>query len=276
MARLSLNSSVKFKRLVRRIGLASPFVRGLLETLWDSAHAKRDPVIGDADDIEIASEWPGEAGAWFTVLRDGAWIEQEGDKWQLHDYWEHAPDYVVKRAAEAAGQKYSEFRNGRIRNTEVPKRFPSPDQTRPDQTTNPLPPDGGVVCDDFEAFWKEYPRKVGRAAAMRAWKRLKPNAEMRSKMLAAVKRHKTSPQWRKQNGDFIPHPTTWLNQGRWDDEVASVNEVSERRKASTAETRIRTTESDEEIAKGREVLLASRKKPAAIVGALASATEVPQ
>lgn len=24
-------------------------------------------------------------------------------------------------------------------------------------------------------------------------------------------------QWRKDNGQYIPNPATWLNQGRWDD-----------------------------------------------------------
>lgn len=27
-----------------------------------------------------------------------------------------------------------------------------------------------------------------------------------------------SKQWTKDNGQFIPHPSTWLNQSRWEDE----------------------------------------------------------
>jgi hypothetical protein len=30
---------------------------------------------------------------------------------------------------------------------------------------------------------------------------------------------KTSAQWQKDNGQYIPNPATWLNQGRWDDEI---------------------------------------------------------
>ena len=37
-------------------------------------------------------------------------------------------------------------------------------------------------------------------------------------MIAAVERHQASPQWQKDGGQFIPHPKTWLREGRWKDE----------------------------------------------------------
>lgn len=37
--------------------------------------------------------------------------------------------------------------------------------------------------------------------------------------MTAVERQKCSDQWTQNNGQFIPHPATWLNQGRWDDEL---------------------------------------------------------
>lgn len=98
MARPSLEPSIKFKILVRRLGLPRPFVRGLLETLWDVGYTCGDPVIGDADAVEIAAEWPGEDGAFFEALRHGGWIDETEDgRWEIHDFWDHAPDYVRKR-----------------------------------------------------------------------------------------------------------------------------------------------------------------------------------
>lgn len=38
-------------------------------------------------------------------------------------------------------------------------------------------------------------------------------------LVTAVERQKCSDQWTQNNGQFIPHPATWLNQGRWDDEL---------------------------------------------------------
>lgn len=70
--------------------------------------------------------------------------------------------------------------------------------------------------DAFETFWKAYPRKVGKDAARRAFAKVKVPVET---LVAAVEEQKASPQWTKDNGQFIPNPATWLNQGRWEDEV---------------------------------------------------------
>ena len=71
----------------------------------------------------------------------------------------------------------------------------------------------------FEEFWQSYPHKVGKKAALSAWKRLKPNAGLRVKIMESLETQKSSQQWRKENGRYIPNPATWLNQGRWDDQL---------------------------------------------------------
>jgi hypothetical protein len=106
MARPCLNNCVKFKRLVQRLGLARPYVRGLLETLWDVANEVGNPVIGTADDVETAAEWPGVPGALFDLLREGHWLDKApGGRWQIHDFWDHCPEYVLKRARREDGRK---------------------------------------------------------------------------------------------------------------------------------------------------------------------------
>lgn len=69
----------------------------------------------------------------------------------------------------------------------------------------------------FERFWSVYSRKVGKDAAWREWQKLKPGDDLTDVMIAAVERHKASPQWQRDGGQFIPHPRTWLHQGRWKD-----------------------------------------------------------
>lgn len=100
MARGTLDRNVKFKALVKRSGLPKPYVRGLLETMWDVAHESGNEVLGSPEDVEIAGEWPGKPGEWFEKLKEGRWIDElpEGS-WRIHDYWDHAPDYVFGRAA---------------------------------------------------------------------------------------------------------------------------------------------------------------------------------
>ena len=39
-------------------------------------------------------------------------------------------------------------------------------------------------------------------------------------MLEAIDRQKQTTAWRKNNGQRIPHPATWLNNRQWEDEVA--------------------------------------------------------
>lgn len=70
----------------------------------------------------------------------------------------------------------------------------------------------------FERFWMVYPRKTGKKAAFRVWERLKVSDTMTDLIIAAVERQKSWSTWLKNNGEFIPHPATWLHQGRWEDE----------------------------------------------------------
>lgn len=82
--------------------------------------------------------------------------------------------------------------------------------------------------DAFETFWKAYPRKVGKDAARRAFAKVKVPVET---LVAAVEAQKASSQWTKDNGQFIPNPATWLNQGRWEDEVEDLEDLR-RKKAN--------------------------------------------
>ena len=70
----------------------------------------------------------------------------------------------------------------------------------------------------FDRFWDSYPKKKSKAAALRAWKKLKPDAELCSRIETAVSHAKESADWRKEGGTYIPYPATWLNAGGWDDQ----------------------------------------------------------
>lgn len=70
----------------------------------------------------------------------------------------------------------------------------------------------------FEEFWKQYPRKVGKGKAELLWKKLKVTETLKHTILAAIAQQKDSNQWTKSGGEFIPHPSTWLAQKRWEDE----------------------------------------------------------
>ena len=65
-------------------------------------------------------------------------------------------------------------------------------------------------------FWQAYPKKVGKADARKAFAKVKIDVHI---LIQAVEKQKKSEQWTKENGRFIPNPSTWLNQGRWEDEL---------------------------------------------------------
>jgi hypothetical protein len=70
---------------------------------------------------------------------------------------------------------------------------------------------------DFDVFWEAYPRKTGKDAARKAYfaavGRI-DGPDPPGVLLAALERVKAT--W--DDAQYIPHPRTWLSQGRWQDE----------------------------------------------------------
>lgn len=79
----------------------------------------------------------------------------------------------------------------------------------------------GNGAELFERFWNAYPRKVGKDAALREFVKLAPDNDLLDRILAAIHEQRASAQWLRDAGRFIPHPRTWLHQGRWTDEIPS-------------------------------------------------------
>lgn len=72
---------------------------------------------------------------------------------------------------------------------------------------------------EFESFWQNYPRKIGKGNAEKAWAKLNPPI---SEVLAAIEWQRMSKDWLKDGGQFIPHPATWLNRKGWQDEQTEI------------------------------------------------------
>jgi len=83
-----------------------------------------------------------------------------------------------------------------------------------------------MTYDDpgFQAFWSAYPNKKAKPAALKAFTKLKPDTALLDEMLKAIATQKQWAQWQKDNGQYIPMPTTWLNQRRWEDEPPKAQE----------------------------------------------------
>lgn len=88
---------------------------------------------------------------------------------------------------------------------------------------------------DFLAFWNSYPKKKAKANAEKAFKKLNIHNGLLEKILKAIERQKRSEQWKKDNGQFIPFPATWLNGKRWEDSESVVLVPQERKPNSKCE-----------------------------------------
>lgn len=74
-----------------------------------------------------------------------------------------------------------------------------------------------TVRDECGEFIAAYPpeKRNGGKAIRKAWEKAKDRPSI-DVILAVLESHKRSAQWKKDNGQFIPNATTWINQGRWD------------------------------------------------------------
>ena len=95
------------------------------------------------------------------------------------------------------------------------------DSDNDSDTSKPDP----LIVKRFEQFWEIYPKKSGKGAARKSWEKIKPNAELFDKIMAAVRANiDHNKQWQRDNGQYIPNPSTWLNQERWDDDISSMSQ----------------------------------------------------
>jgi helix-turn-helix protein len=72
-----------------------------------------------------------------------------------------------------------------------------------------------LVTDDFDAFWLRYPRRVGKQSALKAFTRALKKARL-DEILYGLECWR--PYWEaRDQPEYIPHPSTWLNDERWND-----------------------------------------------------------
>lgn len=71
----------------------------------------------------------------------------------------------------------------------------------------------------FEEFYNKYPKKVKKQEVKKWFLKNKPSNELFSSMMNSLEQFRASKDWQKDGGQFIPYPSTWLNQKRWEDET---------------------------------------------------------
>lgn len=258
MARPGLLTHRKFIRLARKLG-SDALAMGHLEIIWQACYESGDANVGSAEDMEYLARWHGESGQLASVMVETGFIDvDESGLHHVHDLYDHAPDYVqrrmereqerrnkgitIKELRAKAGRASGEARrkqtgthdehmftdveqNNEHMGTNVATPAPAP---APAQNTPIVPKGTNGYCKSFEEWWTAYPKKTGKDAAYKAWK--KAGAKIKAAMVctsdeAAAYLLKVAAEYAAaragEDQQFTPHPATWLNRGCWNDDRAT-------------------------------------------------------
>jgi len=91
---------------------------------------------------------------------------------------------------------------------------------KPDRESSLRSDSARTLEDDFDEFYSRYPRKAGKGAAIRAYRAARKTTDHPT-IMAGVERYRVEME-RRNEPQFIAHPSTWLNGARWADEAAPV------------------------------------------------------
>lgn len=187
----------------------------------------------DHEDIELAADWDGEAGKFVQCLLDIKLMECNGEWCEIHDWSEHNPWAYEAPERKEQAKKAAEIRWGKRKK----KRDDNTDSIRPacdehaDSNAPFLSFPLKTLAQRFEKFWQAYPKKKSKGHAEKTWMKLKPSEQLLETMLSTIERAKTSEEWTKENGKYIPYPSTWLNAKGWEDEYDTPQENKRERLA---------------------------------------------
>jgi hypothetical protein len=158
-----------------------------------------------------------------ALVRAGLWHQdnQDGEDGYVFHAW---ADFQPTRAQLEAKREDARQRMRRVRgeggdvraNSASSADSVTPTPTRPDPTTKNTSAKAETP-EGFDAFWSLYPNKTGKAAAVKAYAKALRTATA-EQIMAGLQA--TVALWtaERRERQYTPHPATWLNQGRWEDE----------------------------------------------------------
>lgn len=222
--RIELQTHPKVFRMVSALKADRLRIIGGLHIAWSifDVHSDDGVLVGySIDSMDAVVGWPGFTQAmidveWAGVDSSGSLVMPRFDEHNGKSAKRRANDSERKRHSRDAVMSASDADKSVTR--EEKRREENKDQ---DQKLSSQAPS----VDLFASFWKLYPRKVCKAAAEKAWKKLKVTDDLFTLITQGLAKQVVSRDWTKDNGQFIPHPATWLNGKRWEDEVPTPSNV---------------------------------------------------
>lgn len=178
----------------------------------------------------VLNLWVYDEATLGQLLGVGLWINDEDRGGiQFHDWCDYQP---TREALEAKAVARSEKNKQNVAKrwdkdktdttgirtvyesdtNALPKNTPEPEPEPEPFTSNEVNTYGDLA---FGEFWAFYPRKIGKGGAKKTWQKITRTTNP-EQIIDGARRMSQDPNLPETQ--FIPHPSTWLNEGRWEDE----------------------------------------------------------
>lgn len=201
---------------------------------WCAAHPSQNGVVPDGvlDDLGVSSAIAAD------LVDVGMWVRVEGGYifHDFHDYNPTAEEDEARKLQRSAAGKLGGLASGRARRAKQTRSeplhrsfanrseaneananpVPDPSPSLEEMTSSSLSRASRAPSEPagFAEWYAAYPIHKGRRAAAAAYARALRNTAPQV-LLEAARRLADDPT---RDPAYTPHPATWLNQGRWDDE----------------------------------------------------------
>ena len=219
--RIDLQTHPKVFRMVSALKADRLRIIGGLHIAWSifDTHCDDGVLVGyTVDAMDAVVGWPG-----FTqAMIDVEWAGIQDDGSLVMPRFEEHNGASAKRRANDNERKRNDRKAKNVRNvsaSDADKLRTREEKRREDKEQKPYGDDEVDHAESFAQFWALYPRKVGKEAARKAWDKLKLTNELFDSLVQALGAQCLTTDWLKDDGRFIPHPSTWINGKRWEDEV---------------------------------------------------------
>lgn len=171
---------------------------------WAIEHREDGDLTGLFDkDIATACDWDKEPKVLIDALHGTEWLSDYHIK-DWDDYSFRLLD--MRRANRERQRKYRSVMRDITRDVAGYV----PPATVPNLTN---------IKDMFKRLYEKYPKKQGKADALKAFVKLNPTNALFENLLAALEAHSKTEEWCKENGKYVPLPATWIRGERWTDEI---------------------------------------------------------
>jgi len=241
--RADLATSPKVVRIASALRADRLRVIGGLHAVWclfdvHSTDGKLDGYTTDALDELVG--FPGFASAMVSV----EWLVEDGEALMAPRFDEHNGQSAKRRCMETERK-----REARKKSAVDADELRSREEKRREEKNKDQKP----LFDAFESFWKMYPAKKGKTPARKAWAKAARSPEVIQQIMQGLANHLTCRQWTKDGGEYIPNPSSWLNQERWNDEVSHGTANTERSRPLSAVERVAAKAAERECQRQRVV-----------------------